>query len=83
VKEVTQLDKISSIMLTLEPLSPRLLADFKSIRLRALKDTPSAFGRTYAEESQFSDAKWTRRIATWNSGTRSVCYIAKDGYTPC
>jgi ribosomal protein S18 acetylase RimI-like enzyme len=70
-------------MLTLEPLSPRLLTHFKNIRLRALKDTPSAFGRTYAEESQFSDTQWRQRIAIWNSGTTSVCYIAMDGHTPC
>ena len=70
-------------MLTLEPLSPRLLPHFKTVRLRALKDTPSAFGRTYAEESKFSDAEWRKRVATWNSGTHSVCYIARDGHTPC
>jgi ribosomal protein S18 acetylase RimI-like enzyme len=70
-------------MLTLEPLSPRLLTHFKTVRLRALKDTPSAFGRTHAEESQFSDAEWRKRITMWNSGTHSVCYIARDGHTPC
>jgi ribosomal protein S18 acetylase RimI-like enzyme len=70
-------------MLTIEPLSPRLLADFKTVRLRALKDTPSAFGRTYAEESKFSAAEWRKRVNTWNSGSHSVCYIARDGHTPC
>ncbi len=70
-------------MVTLEPLSPRLLTAFRTIRLRALKDTPTAFGRTYAEESKFSEAEWRRRVAIWNTGTRSVCYIAMDGHSPC
>ena len=70
-------------MLTIEPLSPRLLTDFKTVRLRALRDTPSAFGRTYAEESKFSEAEWRKRVNTWNSGSHSVCYIARDGHTPC
>ena len=70
-------------MLTIVPLSPRVVPNFKAVRLRALKDTPSAFGRTYAEESQFSDAEWRARVTTWNSGSRSVCYIAMDGGEPC
>jgi ribosomal protein S18 acetylase RimI-like enzyme len=70
-------------MLTIVPLSPRVLNDFKAVRLRALKDTPSAFGRTYAEESNFSDAEWLNRVTIWNSGSRSVCYIAMNGGEPC
>jgi ribosomal protein S18 acetylase RimI-like enzyme len=70
-------------MLTLEPLSPRLATVFKTVRLRALQDMPSAFGRTYAEESQLSDADWLNRTAIWNTGTTSICYIAIDNGEPC
>ena len=70
-------------MLTLEPLSARLVTDLKTVRLRALQDTPTAFARTYAEESQLSEADWLNRVATWNNGSSSVCYIAMDEIAPC
>jgi ribosomal protein S18 acetylase RimI-like enzyme len=70
-------------MLTLEPLSERLVTSLKTARLRALQDTPAAFGRTYAEESQLSDADWLKRVTTWNSGSSSVCYIAMEEGAPC
>jgi ribosomal protein S18 acetylase RimI-like enzyme len=69
-------------MPTLEPISPHLLTEFKAIRLRALQDTPTAFGRTYAEESQFPEAEWFDRINTWQSAT-STCYLAMDDGAPC
>jgi ribosomal protein S18 acetylase RimI-like enzyme len=69
-------------MLTLELLSSHLVEDLKTIRLRALQDAPLAFGSTYARESQFSEADWLERVATWNSGG-SVCYIAMDEGAPC
>ncbi len=70
-------------MVTLELLSLRLVADLKTIRLRALQETPLAFGSTYARESQLSDADWLSEVATWNSGANSVCYLAMDEGAPC
>lgn len=55
---------------------------FRAVRLRALRDTPSAFGSTYAREQQLSDAEWLKRVAQWN-GDRSVAYLAWDGDAPC
>src|SRR5271165_4246190 len=69
-------------MPTLEPLSPQLLEEFKTVRLRALKDTPTAFGSTYAKESGLSDGDWLKRVNTWN-GDAAVCYIAMDEGAPC
>jgi ribosomal protein S18 acetylase RimI-like enzyme len=67
----------------IELLSADLVSDLKAVRLRALQDTPTAFGRTYAEESQLSDAEWLKRVAAWNSGSNSVCYLAMDVGLPC
>lgn len=55
---------------------------FKVVRLTALRDSPSAFGSTYAKESQLSDADWVKRATDWNSN-RSVGYLAMDGGAAC
>jgi ribosomal protein S18 acetylase RimI-like enzyme len=70
-------------MLTLEPLSPRLATHLKTVRLRALQDTPSAFSSTYAQESPLSEAEWLQRAAKWNNGSGSVCFLAMDEGAPC
>jgi ribosomal protein S18 acetylase RimI-like enzyme len=68
-------------MVTLHRITPPLGFDYRAVRLRALRDTPSAFGSTYARESQFSDADWQQRTANLCT-PRSVGYLAKeqDGY---
>ena len=69
-------------MPTLEQLSRQLVEEFKTVRLRALQDTPTAFGSTYAKESGLSHSDWVKRVDTWNGG-RAVCYIAMDEGQPC
>ena len=54
----------------------------KEVRLRALRDTPSAFSSTYEKESLLGDADWIDRAARW-SGGRSITYLAKDHGVPC
>ena len=55
---------------------------YKEIRLRALKDTPSAFSSTYAKESQLTDADWIER-ADQRNGVKSIVYLAMDAGIPC
>jgi ribosomal protein S18 acetylase RimI-like enzyme len=62
-------------MIILHPLTPQNALIFKAARLRALQDTPSAFGSTYARESQFTDAEWVARAARWE-GDRGMMYMA-------
>jgi ribosomal protein S18 acetylase RimI-like enzyme len=64
-------------MIVLEPITPQNASIFKAARLRALQDTPNAFGSTYAKESQLTDADWIARAANWN-GDRSILYLAMD-----
>jgi ribosomal protein S18 acetylase RimI-like enzyme len=69
-------------MIRIAQISPASLHAFRDTRLRALQDTPTAFGSTYARESQLTDADWQRRIALWNS-ERSISYLAWDDDKPC
>jgi ribosomal protein S18 acetylase RimI-like enzyme len=69
-------------MIVVEPITPQNAMMFKQLRLRALQDTPKAFGSTYARESLLTDSDWMDRAANWN-GERSVLYIASDGGVGC
>ena len=62
-------------MAALHQITPSLASSYKAVRLRALQDTPSAFGSTYARESQFSDADWQQRAANLCT-PRSIGYLA-------
>ncbi|MBC8106057.1 MAG: GNAT family N-acetyltransferase [Anaerolineae bacterium] len=70
-------------MINLVPISLANAMTYKEIRLRALQDTPNAFGSTYAKESKLSDEDWCRRAAQWNSGEKSAAYLAMDGDQSC
>jgi ribosomal protein S18 acetylase RimI-like enzyme len=69
-------------MPTIEQITPKNAAIFKRARLQALKDSPRAFGSTYAKESQYSEAEWLKRATDW-SGARSVGYLAMESGEAC
>lgn len=49
-------------------------AAFKAIRLKALQDSPHAFGGTHAEESQLSDEQWQQR-ARFYQEDEHTCFV--------
>jgi GNAT superfamily N-acetyltransferase len=69
-------------MVILETISLSNALRFKEIRLRALQDSPTAFGSTYAAEAQLSDSDWLQRAAD-RSSHGSVGYLAIDQETAC
>jgi GNAT superfamily N-acetyltransferase len=52
----------------------------KSNRLAALRDTPSAFGSTYADEVVRTDAEWADRAGLGSEGSERATFFAEiDG----
>src|ERR1700750_363750 len=69
-------------MVTIEPITIQNVSIFKDVRLRALQDTPSAFGSTYARESHLTDAEWIERAVRWN-GEKGIGFLAVDDGAAC
>jgi ribosomal protein S18 acetylase RimI-like enzyme len=69
-------------MIVLQPITPKNALSFKAIRLRALQDSPTAFGSTYAKESQLSDAEWHQRSTRW-CDDKSSGFLAFDEDRGC
>ena len=67
--------------LRLERVSSSNAMVFKDVRLRALREDPTAFGSTYAQESQLTDAEWIE-LAVRRAAKGSMVWLAlADG--PC
>jgi ribosomal protein S18 acetylase RimI-like enzyme len=64
--------------IALRPITGQCAGAFKEVRLRALKDTPTAFGSTYAREVQLTDAEWEKRAGQWNA-PGAAAYLAWEG----
>jgi len=69
-------------MVVIEPITLQNVSVFKEVRLRALRDTPNAFGSTYERESQFPDEEWTARAVRWN-GESGIGFLAMDDGAGC
>jgi len=70
-------------MITIERVGVGNALILKATRLRALQDTPLAFGSTYAKEAQSSDEEWIERATKWSDGEKSVVFLAMDRGEVC
>lgn len=50
-------------MITVRSITAGNWRDYRNIRLRALRDSPDAFGSSYEEEAVRTDDAWESRIA--------------------
>jgi ribosomal protein S18 acetylase RimI-like enzyme len=50
----------------------------RAIRLRALADSPAAFGSSLERERGFDDALWSARASESSAGTRAATFVAED-----
>jgi ribosomal protein S18 acetylase RimI-like enzyme len=55
----------------------------RDIRLRALLDSPLAFGSTYAKESVLTDSEWLAKAARWTEPNQAATFLAVDADECC
>jgi ribosomal protein S18 acetylase RimI-like enzyme len=69
-------------MVTIRAVSAEEVGALKGVRLEALRESPAAFGSTYAAEAQLAESEWVRR-ATPDASGRSITFLAYAAATPC
>jgi GNAT superfamily N-acetyltransferase len=53
-------------------------AMLRDVRLAALKESPSAFGSSYEDEAERTDAEWTARARSAAAGVDRVTFVALE-----
>jgi ribosomal protein S18 acetylase RimI-like enzyme len=69
-------------LIAIQAITPQNAIVYKAVRLRALRDSPSAFSSTYANESQLTDSEWLAR-AERMSGESGAGFLAMEGEHAC
>jgi ribosomal protein S18 acetylase RimI-like enzyme len=78
-----QFDRLrNEFVIIIKPVTPLNAFVFKAVRLRALQESPHAFGSTYGMELQFPDSGWLERVERMN-GERGAGFLAMEGETAC
>lgn len=65
-------------MIEISRIRPDDVDRYRSVRLRALEDTPSAFATTLEEAARFPDEVWRNRVIAASNGPDSTLYLAVD-----
>ena len=65
---------------SIRPVRPEEWERARDLRLRALEDSPDAFGATLEHERTFGEAEWRSWVSGWK-GTTNVFLTAEDGET--
>ena len=70
-------------MIAIRPMRSDEFATLRDIRLRALQDTPLAFGSTYESESALTDEQWKIWAQKRTAPGESATFLAFDADTCC
>ena len=72
--------------MTVKPLirtfAPYEWSTYRDLRLRALADSPDAFGRTLAEEEDRLDTEWLNRLTSGADTRWNLPLLAEVGREP-
>lgn len=63
-------------MVIVRRLSPHEWPAYRDLRLKALRDSPDAFGSTFEREQLRSDAEWAARLAATDGSDESLPLVA-------
>src|SRR5579875_1800187 len=66
------------IMVVIRQIQATEAAELRAIRLRALAESPDAFGSTLAETQARSMQEWNERVARDAVGEKGVLFVAED-----
>ena len=69
--------------LVIRPFEAEEWSLYRDLRLRALQDSPDAFGSTYAAESGRADEDWAQRLARGTSSPDELPLVAECSGEPC
>ncbi len=67
---------------TIRTIAPHEWRTYRHLRLRALADSPDAFGRTLAEEKDRPDAEWLERLTAGTDTRWNLPLFAEAGAEP-
>jgi ribosomal protein S18 acetylase RimI-like enzyme len=70
-------------MITIRRITAQDTALYREVRLRALLDSPLAFGSTYAKESAFADSVWRERIERASASNDIAMFLAFEDHNCC
>lgn len=70
-------------MISVRPAGPNEWRTYRDVRLRALLDSPDAFGSTYAAEADRTDAMWAGRISAATSSGQDRVLLARHREEVC
>ena len=66
-------------MISIRPIAAHEWQKYRDIRLRALKDSPDAFGSTWEREILLTDESWSTRIAAAAKSSDNEAFFAVSG----
>src|SRR5262245_66225043 len=67
-------------MILIRPMTEHDAHTLRHIRLRALLDSPLAFGSTYAKESVLNGSEWLDKARRWTDPNHGATFLAFDGH---
>jgi GNAT superfamily N-acetyltransferase len=70
-------------MMTIRRITPADASLLREVRLRALSDTPMAFGSTYAREIAFEPQEWQSRADRYTQSPDACAFLAFEGAQCC